>query len=151
MSNNDVSLYQQTIQLIGQLYSFPELEDYLFPQGLDTLMRESEEAGLPPIPDPAAVLWHVFRLGAPLCLLFNHINPQKRLDVQNVSQLETYTNVCKKMIYHFLLAIKEEGIVKEDSQSFSISELYKNDMGGFVKVRQWSYCQVYLTIFLHAN
>lgn len=131
--NTPDSLYQQTMALIAKLYSVPGLAAYMFPNGIDVLIKTAEEAGLPPIPDPAAILWHVFRLGTPLCLLFNTLRPRKMLELPDVSKLVTYNNVCKKSIFYFMVGVKEEGIVKDDAM-FSISELYKNDMAGFVKV-----------------
>ena len=127
------SLYQHAMSIIAKLYSLPDFEYYLFPNGVDALVRASQQSGLPPIPDPTAVLWSCFRLGAPLCHLFNQLKPTKLLGVPDVSGLQTYTNICKKCIYHFLLGLKEENIVPED-QLFNISELYKDDINGLVKV-----------------
>ena len=125
-----VSLYQQTMTTIEQLYSIPSFELYLFPEGIHNLMETTD--GNPMI-DPVAVLWGCFRLGAPLCHLINQFKPAKPLAVPDVSGLTSYNNTCKKCIYHFLIACKEELNIPE-SELFSISELYKDDTNGFVKV-----------------
>ena len=128
---NIPSLYQQTMSIIQILYSLPDFEFYLFPEGLDSLMEATDGN---PVIDPVAVLWGCFRLGAPLCHLMNQMkNLKKPLQVPDVLGLSMYNNTCKKCIYHFLIACKEElGLV--DSDLFSISELYKDDTNGFVKV-----------------
>jgi cell division control protein 24 len=45
----------------------------------------------------------------------------------------TYTNVCKKSIFHFLVGLKEE-LGYEGDSLFTISELYSDDMNKLVKV-----------------
>jgi cell division control protein 24 len=124
-----VSLYERTMTLIGKLYSLPDYEYYLFPDGVDALLSGDS----PPVIDPIAILWHCFRLGAPLCHLLNQLRPRNLIAVPDVSGLTNYTNVCKKCIYHFLIGVKEELGVTEE-QLFAISELYKDDTNGLVKV-----------------
>ena len=135
------SLYQQTMTTIEQLYSIPGFEHYLFPEGLGSLMETTD--GRPMI-DPVAVLWGCFRLGAPLCFIVNMFDEYRRapLSVPDVSQLTTYSNVCKKCVYHFLIACKELLGLPED-QLFTISELYRDDTSGFVKV-------IYYTTYLNS-
>ena len=123
------SLYEQTMSTIEQLYSIPGFEFYLFPEGVANLMKNTD--GNPMI-DPVAVLWGCFRLGAPLCHLMNCFKI-KKLDVPDVSGLNSYNNTCKKCIYFFLLACKEELQIPEELL-FTITELYRDDTNGFVKV-----------------
>jgi cell division control protein 24 len=124
-----VSLYERTMTLIGKLYSIPDFEFYLFPDGIDALVVGNSVSVI----DPIAILWHCFRLGAPLCHLLNQLRPRNLLDVPDVSGLVYYTNVCKKAIYRFLIGVKEELNINDD-QLFTISELYKDDTNGLVKV-----------------
>jgi cell division control protein 24 len=124
-----VSLYERTMALIGKLYSLPDFEFYLFPDGVDVLVSGESVSVI----DPIAILWHCFRLGAPLCHLLNQLRPRNLVDVPDVSGLVNYTNVCKKCIYRFLIGVKEELGVSDD-QLFTISELYKDDTNGLVKV-----------------
>ena len=123
------SLYERTMSLLAKLYSIPDFEFYLFPEGIDALVSGDTA----PVIDPIAILWHCFRLGAPLCHLFNQLRPAKLLPVPDVSHLTSYTNICKKGIFHFLIAIKEE-LGLDDDQVFTISELYNDDMNKLVKV-----------------
>ena len=128
------SLYQKSISLIEKLYAIPGLKQYMFPNGLATLVKDSEKAGLPPIPDPTAILWHTFRLGAPLCIIADQLGLAKSLDVPNVVDTETYNNVCKKCVYYFIQTVKQEAIIVVEDRLFTISDLYKNDIGILIKV-----------------
>ncbi len=130
---SNLSLYQQTMDLIAKLYSIPRFERYLFPEGIDVLVETAQKSGMPPIPDPTAVLWHCFRLGSPLCHLFNHLHPSHYLEVPSVEGMTTYTNVCKKSFFHFMEGCKEQNIATVD-ECLNISELYKDDTNGLVKV-----------------
>lgn len=122
------SLYQQAVSLTERLYSISRFEQFLFPNGLSGFFDGSVT------PDPVSILWNCFRLGAPLCHLLNQAGPQRPLVVPDVSNFSgVYSNVQKKPIYHFIVACKQElGIPDEDI--FSISEMYKDDMNGFVKI-----------------
>ncbi|KAJ3208089.1 hypothetical protein HDU67_007027 [Dinochytrium kinnereticum] len=124
------SLFQSCMSLIEKLYGFPLFEFYLFPDGIDMYQTDP-----PPLIDPVAILWGCFRLGAPLCMLYNQLNPRTPLNVSDVSAIRPpkYTNVCKDNVYHFIVACKNDlGLSEKDV--FSISELYKDDTNGFVKV-----------------
>ncbi|KAH9276478.1 hypothetical protein BASA83_001177 [Batrachochytrium salamandrivorans] len=128
-SGSAVSLYQQTLSLIEKLYSLPDFERFLFPRGIDSLASESGAVVI----DPIQVLFGCFRLGAPLCVLFNHLQPVKLLQVPHMDvTLTTYTNVSKKCVYHFLVGVKDELGVPEE-QLFSLSDLYKDDTNALVK------------------
>ncbi|KAJ3104842.1 hypothetical protein HDU97_008812 [Phlyctochytrium planicorne] len=124
------SLFQSCMSLIEKLYGFPLFEFYLFPDGVEMFQTDP-----PPLIDPVAILWGCFRLGAPLCMLYNQLNPRTPLNVSDVSSIRPpkYTNVCKDNVYHFIVACKNDlGLSEKDV--FSISELYKDDTNGFVKV-----------------
>ncbi|KAI9098848.1 Dbl homology domain-containing protein, partial [Phlyctochytrium arcticum] len=125
---NSVSLYQQCMVLIEKLYSLPDFEYYLFPQGVDALIDN------PSLLDPVAVIWACFRLGAPFCQLYNQLRPRKRLQVPDLpSVAPPYNNSCKKAVYEFIVACKAE-LQMEESELFSISGLYKDDTNEFVKL-----------------
>ncbi|KAJ3075500.1 hypothetical protein HK102_005592, partial [Quaeritorhiza haematococci] len=128
--NSPVSLYQQCLQLLEKLYSLPGFEFYLFPQGVDVLLSDKNFRF-----DPVNILWESFRLGSPLCALFNHLRPVNTLEVADVSSIQPgkWDNKCKKSVYHFLVACKQDLRLSEDDV-FTISELYKDDTNGFVKV-----------------
>ncbi|KAI8926869.1 hypothetical protein BC831DRAFT_504246 [Entophlyctis helioformis] len=130
-----LSLYQQTLMLIERLYSLDGFDRFLFPDGIEAATTAAAaQTSLPTITDPIDVLHGCFRLGAPLCRLFNQLRPLKELDVPDVSHIPKggYTNTCKKCIYHFLVGVKDELAVPED-QLFSVSDLYKDDTNALVK------------------
>jgi cell division control protein 24 len=123
-----VSLYQQSVSLIERLYSISGFEPYLFPDGLSGFFDGTIT------PDPVSILWNCFRLGAPLCHLLNQSEPSSMLVVPDVSGFSgVYSNLQKKPIYHFIVACKQELLIP-DEDIFSISEMYKDDMNGFVKI-----------------
>ncbi|KAJ3217452.1 hypothetical protein HDU67_007922 [Dinochytrium kinnereticum] len=130
-SNTPVkSLFQSCMSLIEKLYGFPLFEFYLFPDGIEMYQTDP-----PPLIDPVAILWGCFRLGAPLCMLYNQLSPRTPLNVSDVSAIRPpkYTNVCKDNVYHFIVACKNDlGLSEKDV--FTISELYKDDTNVFVKV-----------------
>ncbi|KAI8837323.1 hypothetical protein BC829DRAFT_447662 [Chytridium lagenaria] len=124
------SLFQSCMSMIEKLYGFPLFEFYLFPDGVDLYQTDP-----PPLIDPVAILWGCFRLGAPLCMIYNQLKPKTPLNVSDVSSIRPpkYTNVCKDNVYHFIVACKKDmGLLENDV--FAISELYKDDTNGFVKV-----------------
>lgn len=61
------------------------------------------------------------------------MQPKDPLEVKTEFQELSNTNSCKASVYHFILACKKELEFRED-QLFTITELYKDDTNGFVKV-----------------
>eukprot|EP00842_Homolaphlyctis_polyrhiza_P005945 jgi/Hompol1/6351/HPOL_002031-RA len=114
--------------MVEKLYSLPGFEHYLFPNGMETT-----ESGAVVI-DPIKVLSACFRLGSPLCALFNYLRPVKPLDVPSVdTRSNNYTSVSKKCVYHFIVAVKDELGIPEESQ-FGVADLYKDDTTALDKV-----------------
>lgn len=141
------SLYQRSFSVIQDLYAFEDFENWLFPYGIENVDRVAiannatvTDLNTQQPVDPVATLWKCFRLGAPLCQLFNYLQPRNRLDVPNIDPWDTeilhlgkYNNSCKASVYHFLIACRKVlGIPEEDL--FTITELYRDDTSGFVKV-----------------
>ena len=125
-----VSLFSNCLTLIEKLYSFPLFEFYLFPDGVEILQLQDS-----PLIDPISILWSCFRLGAPLCMIYNQISPHAPLNVSDVSSIRppNYTAICKKDVYNFIVACRDNLQIKE-VENFQLSELYKEDTHGFVKV-----------------
>ncbi|KAI9364500.1 hypothetical protein DFJ73DRAFT_934402 [Zopfochytrium polystomum] len=119
------------MQLIEKLYSFPLFEFYLFPEGLSMYLDPIAPVFIQPVP----VLWDAFRLGAPLCMVYNHLNLAQPLKVSDVSSVRPgqYVKVCKDNVYHFVVACKDQLHIPE-AKDFTPSELYKDDTHGFMKV-----------------
>lgn len=81
--------------------------------------------------DPVSILQECFRLGVPLCHLYNQNNPQLPLEIESV-QHGVYGKTSKKALYHFITSCKE--VLGLHDQTLGITDLYKDDTSGFVKV-----------------
>lgn len=96
-SGGPVSLYKQCLSLIETLHSIPEFDLYLFPNGYAALQAN------PASIDPIQVLWTCFRLGTPLCHLYNQLRIGKPLDVPDLGtgagsdSAPANVNDCKKV------------------------------------------------------
>ncbi|KAI9331290.1 Dbl homology domain-containing protein, partial [Zopfochytrium polystomum] len=130
-ANQPVSLFASCMTLIEKLYSFPLFEFYLFPEGTSMFTDPDNPAMIEPI----EILWGAFRLGAPLCMVYNHLNLTQPLKVSDVSGVRPgqYGKMCKDNVYHFVVACRNELHIAE-AMDFIPSELYKNDTHGFMKV-----------------
>lgn len=93
---------------------------------------------LPPsIPlDPVTQLWSLFRLGAPLCILFNMLQPRTPLPVDphaaaNCASIDVRTS--KRSVYDFVQGCKAE-LGYSDDELFTISNLFSDNTGDLIKV-----------------
>ncbi|KAJ1557863.1 hypothetical protein HK405_014984, partial [Cladochytrium tenue] len=122
------SLYAACLSVFERLYSFPLFEFYLFPEGEDYFLLPDA-----PMIDPVGALWSTFRLGAPLCMLYNQMRPRRPLAVADVSALPpgVYPPACKDCLYRFAAACEQDGFA--EAADFSPSELYRDETHGFVK------------------
>ncbi|KAJ1602795.1 hypothetical protein NDA14_001027 [Ustilago hordei] len=143
------SLYQACLNLRDRLYCVPGFgEPYL-----DEMVAANSAAspsdplspasGSPTSPtgaasarksssDPVTQLWQCFRLGSPLCALFNTMNPEVELPV-NPDANRSNANACKAQVMKFIIALKEK-LGWDPDDIFTVSQLYLNDTNGFVKV-----------------
>lgn len=80
--------------------------------------------------DPLNKLWQLCRKGAPLAALFNSLNPTEPLKIDSNTQ---QVNECKKVVYHFIVACRNQLDFGEDDL-FTLSDLYQDNTNGFVKV-----------------
>lgn len=128
--DNENSLYQQTLKLLAELRTIPELDKWIFPYGRDNEDRDQAFV------DPVATLWACFRLGKPLCILYNALKPKAPLPLRPISippNATSYPNSCKKAVYDFVVACKKE-LGMDENNLFTISGLYKDDTNEFVKL-----------------
>ncbi|CAG8511207.1 563_t:CDS:2 [Diversispora eburnea] len=138
------SLYPLCLNLLERLYCVEDFEQYLI-QG-QSAMQSGSIVGTPTsengpnnssvvLKDPVTLLWQTFRLGYPLCALFNALQPQKPLKVSNEDTRSgsTKSKANKAYVYHFLVACREE-LQFNPEQIFTITQLYQDDTNGFVKV-----------------
>lgn len=82
--------------------------------------------------DPLTKLWELCRRGTPLATLFNALNPVEPL-IFDFNKPQQQTNECKKTVYHFIVACRNQLLFKEE-QVFTLSDVYKDNTNGFVKV-----------------
>lgn len=145
------SLYQACLALRDRLWCVPGFgEAYLSESTLEPSPDGSAPlsglASAPPSPkanappatrpiassDPVTQLWQLFRLGAPLCALFNHLGPRTPLGI-NPDANRSNANECKKQVARFIIALQNE-LGWDPDDCFTVSQLYLNDTNGFVKV-----------------
>ncbi|KAK6330163.1 hypothetical protein TWF730_004660 [Orbilia blumenaviensis] len=118
------SLYQICRQLKKRLELIPGMERYL-----EQFATDPEHPDLPA--DPVYQLWHTFRTGAPLILLYNTLRPDNL--VAGVDEVPDSLNKKKALVFRFLKNINEElSLIGENT--FIITNVYGDDTNGFVKV-----------------
>ncbi|SPO36813.1 related to CDC24 - GTP/GDP exchange factor for Cdc42p [Pseudozyma flocculosa] len=143
------SLYQACLNLRDRLYCVPDFgESYLD----DLISATSITSNGPPSPataspkpddtgsdfrartmsDPVSQLWQCFRLGAPLCALFNALSPEAALPL-NPDANRSNANACKAQVMKFIIALKQN-LGWDPDEIFTVTQLYQNDTNGFVKV-----------------
>lgn len=79
--------------------------------------------------DPATQLWKLFQRGAPLCLLYNHIRPEEPITIQEGDDLR----MCKKAVYDFVVAVKTNLIVDDESM-FTISNVFSDNTHDLLRI-----------------
>eukprot|EP00835_Amoeboradix_gromovi_P003096 NODE_193_length_15440_cov_0.478587.p4 type:complete len:374 gc:universal NODE_193_length_15440_cov_0.478587:1704-2825(+) len=87
-------------------------------------------------PDPVSVLWTLTRSGDPLCVLLNYLIPKdKVIEIKNWEEamMTQNLNQCKAQVYFCIMRCRNE-LHWAESELFSISELYQDDIAGFLKV-----------------
>lgn len=113
--SNGTSLYHTCRSVLEKLSVVPNMEYYLNDDSPN---------------DPLNKLWTICRRGVPLVALFNALEPNDPLTVDSSC---TQLNECKKNVYHFIVACRNELNFKEEDL-FTLSDLYKDNTNGFVKV-----------------
>ncbi|BFZ60638.1 Guanine nucleotide exchange factor for Cdc42p [Saitoella coloradoensis] len=130
------SLYQYCLSLRDRLMDVPGFELWLTAAAVAANDPEDSTASIAMATgmadDPVSQLWRCFRLGAPLCVLFNAMKPKKEL-VVNADVTFSNPNAGKASVYHFLLGCRNE-LGMGDDELFTISQLYQDDTSGFVHI-----------------
>ncbi|KAI9316775.1 hypothetical protein BX666DRAFT_1946753 [Dichotomocladium elegans] len=130
------SLYHICRSVLDKLTAVEGMNEYLddagqSPHPLSAQSPSTSEPTTPTSSDPLSKLWSLCRRGAPLCTLFNALNPAKPLKVD--PNLNLKQNACKASVYHFIVACRDQLHFSED-ELFTITDLYQDDTNGFVKV-----------------
>ncbi|CAG8480089.1 2244_t:CDS:2 [Ambispora gerdemannii] len=142
------SLYQLCLELSERLYCVDGFEEYL-QQAQSNIQNNNTNSNTTGIgtptseapngliqSDPVTLLWQTFRLGYPLCALYNTMKPATPISdefTQPPNSSKPSISHAKQSVYKFLVSCKEELEFKEESM-FGISALFKDDTNDFVKV-----------------
>ncbi|KAJ3141388.1 hypothetical protein HK100_007424 [Physocladia obscura] len=132
-------LFQRCIDLVANLCSFSYFKSLLFANDIQEYpISNLKNSYLPTVADPLELLWHLFKLGAPLCVLYNklaEINSGRLLqhgDISGITSDEYPKIPCKDNLYKFLSACIEMNIPLAQEIG-GISVLYKDNIAGFMK------------------
>jgi hypothetical protein len=123
-----LSLYQKSILVRERLSRVPGFQEaFLDPHAP---YAAAADAAMPN--DPVSIVCHCLRLGNSLSFLFNALR-LRQLELDPEAKPPNI-GACKKRVIHFLMALKSElGWVDEDL--FQVTDVYKLDTTGTVKVR----------------
>lgn len=117
------SLYQICVSLKQRLATVPGFEEYMVQ--LEEMAADMDEGG------PVESLWKLLRTGYPLLAIYNALQPEKPLQVDESTGSETKRQ--KIAILNFVKACQNELNVPT-TECFIIADLLNDDTTGFVKV-----------------
>lgn len=120
-ADKDTSLFQRCVNLRSRLLLIPGFERWI--------VEEDAEAGADD--DPVSLLWRMFRKGYPLMDVYNALNPNVRLFIDESKITEK--NRAKSAAFKFIRACVEELKFPADECPI-LSDLFGDDTTGFVKV-----------------
>jgi hypothetical protein len=122
------SVFLKAIEITDMLLCIPGWKESYY----DPIMAENSEA------NPTDILWKLFRQGGTLCICVNLL---QKNTIQSIAPLDmkeqgpTFDHkACKNNVYNFLVACSED-LFMPDDQIFQVTDIYKNDTIGLVKVQ----------------
>ncbi|KAK0611932.1 Pleckstrin homology domain-containing protein [Immersiella caudata] len=118
------SLYQICVSLKQRLAQVPGFEEYS--KQLDQMAQDPDEGG------PVESVWKLLRTGHPLLVIYNALEPEERLAVEEVANA-TEEKLSKIAIMKFYRACLND-LKLPPAESFMIKDLTGSDTTGFVKV-----------------
>lgn len=85
---------------------------------------------------PVSELWACFRAAEGLCFLINYLSPGTIRDINPTEKAASNINLAKTNLYRFIAGLKKlmPELLDSEETSFNISDVYKDDSNGFVKV-----------------
>lgn len=124
-AGTNAGLYQSCLSLRDRLWCVPG-----FGRAFLDRSRESMKQS-----DPVSHLWQCFRMGTPLCVLYNHLASGAHLPPipLSVDANLSNANACKALVMRFVIALKER-LGWDPDDTFTVTQLYLNDTNGFVRV-----------------
>lgn len=117
------SLYQICVSLKQRLAKVPGFEPYM--EELEQMAADPDEGG------PVESLWKLLRTGYPLLTIYNSLQPDTPLQVQEGSAM-SQAKRSKIAILRFVEACKSK-LMLPTTEVFIITDLAGNDTSGFVK------------------
>lgn len=127
-------LYQSCISLRERLWTVPRFgPEFLEPYAGNGIGVGRQSGPMSAYSDPVTHLWQCFRLGTPLCQLYNQLAPEVNEIPLTVEANLSNANACKALVMRFLIALKEK-LGWDPDDTFTVSQLYLNDTNGFVRV-----------------
>jgi cell division control protein 24 len=118
------SLYQICVSLKQRLAKVPGFEGYM--EQLELMAADPDEGG------PVESLWKLLRTGYPLLAIYNALQPETPLQVQEAPGVSEAKR-SKIAILRFVEACKSK-LMLPTTEVFIITDLAGNDTTGFVKV-----------------
>jgi len=119
------SLYQICVTLKQRLALVPGWENYL--AQLEHMAADLDDGG------PVESLWKLLRTGYPLLAIYNALQPEKPLQVEEKAGDHSEAKRAKIAILKFVQACLNE-LKLPPAECFIINDLTGNDTTGFVKV-----------------
>ncbi len=135
------SLYQICVSLKQRLAKVPGFEDYM--DELELMAEDPDEGG------PVESLWKLLRTGYPLLALYNALQPDVPLQLQEQPGVSEAKR-SKIAILRFVEACKSK-LMLPPSEVFIITDLAGNDTTGFVKVSCLSRGSVLASVLTRAS
>lgn len=135
-------LYQFCYVLRERLWCVPDFGDRYLAESEEheQQKRNAEEAGFvegedhkAEPNDPVTQLIEVFRLGTPLCDLYNLLQPASPLPTELAEGTAGSANACKKLVAKFIMALQNEMEVLPDDM-FTVMQVYRESTNDWVKV-----------------
>ncbi|KAK1990772.1 CDC24 calponin [Colletotrichum falcatum] len=114
------SLYQICMSLKQRLSQVPNFDPWL--QQLDPN-------------DPVESLWSLFRTGFPLLDIYNALQPEKPLEIEEANANANDSKKAKIALFKFIQACLKD-LAIPSAECFVISDVLGNDTTGFVKTTQ---------------
>lgn len=117
------SLYQICVSLRQRLAQVPGFDEHL--KTLDQQAANGDDGG------PVESLWNLLRTGHPLLTVYNSLQPETPLRVEETAAVESKR--AKIAIFRFVQACLKD-LAIPPAECFVINDLMGNDTTGFVKV-----------------